>query len=229
MRKLIVPLIFLSIFGGLFYTRLVHPTEGYQFGVPIPDGFESIGIDISHHQGEINWDTLQSLVHHSKHIQFVYLKATEGLQHVDRQWEKNQAACKRYTIKYGAYHFFLPSKSGKEQAIHFLKHYHFKPGDLPPVLDIELESQHDFKENIREWLSYIEENTGVRPVIYTSRDFYRRYFQQDFQNYKFWVASYSRNPGLGEDPRIIHWQFTEKAVLPGLSGYFDMNVSRKKY
>ena len=76
------------------------------------------------------------------------------------------------------------------------------------------------------WLKEVEKRTGMRPIIYTSLNFYETKFQNDFLDYKFWLAAYSRKPECLHDERIIHWQFTETGKIPGTKEEVDVNVTK---
>jgi lysozyme len=197
----------------------------------IPEGFTSFGIDVSHHQGKINWERLMRDDGFDSVIQFVYCKATEGMDHIDTQWEYNRQELIKLNIAHGAYHFLALSSDPKEQAKHFLSQWNKSEFDLPPVLDVETEGLTD-KELIaamKIWLQEVEQKTGMRPIIYTSLHFYETKFAKDFSEYKFWIAAYSRRPNCLEDARILHWQYSEKGELPGIREKVDFNVSKITY
>lgn len=197
----------------------------------IPPGFPSFGIDISHHQGEIDWETLLKKEHYDTIIQFVYCKATEGSDHFDTKWEKNRALLQQLAIPNGAYHFFQPKSEPRPQAKHFLNHWKKTDLDLPPVLDVETEgfSDEDLRKKMEIWLEEVEKQTGMRPIIYTSLNFFETKFKDHFKNYKFWIAAYSRKPECIDDSRIIHWQYSEDGELPGINEKVDFNVSKISY
>jgi lysozyme len=233
---LIKALLFLLLIGAggyYFYSKFLRPPVHQNYGVRIPEGFNSFGIDVSHHQGKIDWDKLLAVTQiNNQQPAFVYLKATEGTNHTDTQWKKNRDECLRLSIKHGAYHFFQPKKLPLPQAEHFLNHYQPITGDLPPVLDVEIDgfSDEDLIHKMERWLEYVEEKTGMRPVIYTSYHFYSSKLKSAFPHHKFWIAAYSRKPrGLDNNKQIIHWQFTEKAQLPGHYVLVDMNVSKVSF
>jgi lysozyme len=228
MKKLILPTTALAIFTYIYLNSIEPHTSRYPLGVDIPEGFTSVGIDISHHQGSINWDTVRFYMQDDPLIQFVYMKATEGQQHVDRQWGNNRQMSIDFGVKHGVYHFFLNQVDPKAQAAHFLQNYRYRSQDLPPALDVENEAYFQV-EPVRIWLETVEAELGVRPIIYTSLAMYQQYFKDDFLNYRFWIASYSRKPAMENDSRIIHWQFTERGRFPGHHGYFDINVSRLNF
>jgi lysozyme len=215
------------IFGGKKIVQKKRKNEFYQ---SIPSGFLSVGIDVSHHQGKINWEELFFKNNYDSIIHFVYCKATEGNTHFDKQWEMNRKWLNDNGIPNGAYHFFISKDPPKPQAEHFLKYWHKRDVDLPPVLDVEMEgfSDIDLIEKMKIWLNEIENQTGMRPIIYTSLHFYETKFQNEFKDYKFWIAAYSRKPECIEDERIIHWQYTESARIPGTKEKVDVNVSKLK-
>jgi len=192
----------------------------------IPKGYQSNGIDVSHHQGKINWSRLFNTYKYDTIIHFVYCKATEGSTHIDKNYEYNQSELINLNVKQGAYHFFTLTSPPTEQAQHFLNVIKHNDFDLPPVLDVEIEdhSNDSLIEKMKIWLEIIEEKTGKRPVIYTSLHFFETKFQNQFQNYKFWIAAY-KDSLPSNDKRIIHWQYTDNAQLPGLKGRIDANVS----
>ncbi len=194
----------------------------------IPKGFTSFGIDVSHHQGKINWQKLFTKEGYDTVIQFVYCKATEGCDHIDTRWEINRNELNKLNVPNGAYHFFSPHTNSYKQAEHFLHHWNKTERDLPPVLDVETEATSDKEliSNMKIWLKTVELKTGMRPVIYTSAHFFDTKFQAFFPEYKFWIASYGNMPAFINDERVIHWQYCETGKLPGIDEDVDFNVSK---
>ena len=68
---------------------------------------------------------------------FVFIKATEGIVNTDPQFKRNWKKSKQAGMIRGAYHFFLATKDGREQAQNFISMVDLEEGDLPPVVDIE--------------------------------------------------------------------------------------------
>jgi lysozyme len=200
-------------------TSLVHD---------IPKGFKSVGLDVSHHQGEIDWAQFLTIYKYDTLVDFVYAKATEGTSHIDREWRNNRKALMKQKIKNGAYHFFLPNRDPEKQAKHFLANYTYNTSDLPPVLDVESEGNSDKKllSDIKIWCEIVENETKIKPVIYTSLHFFETKFNDSFLEYDFWIAAYSQRPENAlKDDRVIHWQFSESGRLPISEGEVDLNVS----
>ncbi len=123
---------------------------------------------------------------------------------------------------------FLPGKkSGAAQALNFIKTVKLKPGDLPPVVDIEQlygAKPEVMRVELQLFLNMIETHYGVKPVIYTYVNFYERYLGEDFDEYPLWIAHYTQQ----KRPRIerdwIFWQFNEHATVNGISYDTDFDV-----
>ncbi|MFK7784288.1 MAG: glycoside hydrolase family 25 protein [Crocinitomicaceae bacterium] len=195
----------------------------------LPQGFVSHGIDVSHHQGEINWDVVFDQMDTT--LSFVYCKVTEGTHFTDSQWKRNHTTLTERDIKHGGYHFFTPDVSGKLQATHFLNEYTPRKSELPPVLDAEVEASTDqgLISGMKEWLTVVETQTGIRPVIYTSYSMYRDKMKGKFDGYQFWIASYNPNETRVQDAEIIHWQYSDRGSVPGINGSVDLNFSKQSF
>lgn len=194
----------------------------------IPPGYKSVGLDVSHHQGEIDWDLLFTEKGFDTIIDFVYCKVTEGSDHLDTQWERNRDYLNKHGISNGAYHYFNPKSAPRPQAAFFLETYKIRSIDLPPVLDVEDEgfSDEDLRAKVLIWCEEVKKATGVKPIIYTSLSFYETKFRGKMDGYNFWIAAYSREPEYMTDREVLHWQFSESGRLPGISGNVDLNVSK---
>ncbi len=219
--------------GGIMYYLITErkPMNADSFRKSVPEGFPSIGLDVSHHQGDINWKKLMTESGFDTLIHFVYCKATEGNTHLDTKWLRNRGILNNLGIPNGAYHFFIPTDPPRPQAAHFLNIWQKRDIDLPPVLDVETEgfSDEDLIAKMQIWLDVVEKESGMRPVIYTSLHFYETKFKNAFPDHKFWIAAYSRKPDCIEDERIIHWQYSETGKLPGIKELVDLNVSKLNY
>lgn len=231
-RILILPLLLLSLAAITVYyitSYLNRPKfvryPGYE--IDLPENYKMHGIDVSHHQENIDWTEVKAMKVKAVSISFVFIKATEGLGDVDNTFRRNWYNAKKQGIPRGAYHFFISSKSGKAQAENFIAAADLENGDLPPVLDIETSngaSVEDIQQRARDWLERIEKYYGVRPIIYTNIDFYTNFLAGAFDDYPLWVAHY-----LAQDkPRIsrhwLFWQHNEKGHVNGIDTNVDFNV-----
>lgn len=190
--------------------------------------YEVHGIDVSHHQSHINWD---SVVTHQ--IDFVFVKATEGITLYDSLFGKNWQEIRRVGLKRGAYHFFRPSFPPADQADNFIKNVPMEWGDIPPVLDVEVldgVSKAELLVGVYTWLYRIEIAYGVKPIIYTSQKFYNNYLAGHFDEYPLWIARYSaREPNLQDDRDWLFWQYGNTGQIRGVDGNVDFNVFTGSY
>src|ERR1700754_3700231 len=70
------------------------------------------GIDVSHHQGAIDWKTVAV----QPNVRFVIMKATEGGDHRDSLFAENWQRAGEAGLVRGAYHFFTFCRPGRDQA-----------------------------------------------------------------------------------------------------------------
>lgn len=198
-----------------------------EFGIGIPESFSIHGIDVSHHQDNINWDLVKSMQVKDVKIGFAFIKATEGLGKVDSHFNRNWFKSREAGVCRGAYHFFLATKSGKLQARNFIDVVELQTGDLPPVLDVEQTygvNKDRLQKEVKSFLQTIEEYYGVKPIIYTNVDFYKQYLDGEFDDYPLWVAHYLQQ----DKPRItrnwVFWQHSEGGRVNGVLSRVDFNV-----
>ena len=202
--------------------------------VSYPKNYEIHGIDISHYQGEIDWDELHAdgMIDFCP-IRFVVIKATEGADRNDDMFEYNFSQAKEHGFVRGAYHFWSIYSSGAEQAQHFINSVTLEQGDLPPVLDVEHKAKDQtedaFKKDILRWLNAVEDHYGVRPIIYTYHKFKTRHLSDTiFDHYPYWIAHYYVDSVEYKGPWKF-WQHTDCGRLPGIEGYVDFNVYNGSY
>jgi lysozyme len=200
-----------------------------KFGIKLPLRYAIHGIDVSHHNAKINWDKLKNARSEKVGIDFVYIKATEGATHLDRQFQRNWAEAKRVGMKRGAYHFYNPRVMSDRQVANFIGQVRLEDGDLPPVLDLETDARKPNEiivKGVRNWLVMIEKHYGVKPIIYVNEHFYKKYIAGNFDEYPLWLAGYSRNHinDLAADAQVMFWQHSEKGWADGIRGFVDYNV-----
>jgi lysozyme len=184
------------------------------------------GIDVSQYQGTIDWENLEAIEEQFE-IKFVVVRATAGSKKVDRKFKTNWRNLSSTVYIQGAYHYYRPDENSTDQANNFIKNVKLRKGHLPPILDIEKmpkgQSMDKLKEGLLNWLTLVEKQYGVKPIIYTGEKYYEDFLQEDFPNYKFWIANYNPWKEKIEDDYLM-WQFTEKAKLHGINELVDVNV-----
>ena len=190
------------------------------------------GIDVSGHQGQINWDRVKA-----DGVQFAFIKATEGRTFVDPTFARNWREAKRVGILRGAYHFFRTRSSLVGQQDNFARTINSADvGDLPPVIDVEIPGQWSHlscpqrNDLIINWIEGVRMRLGtnVHPIIYMSS-----YFADDVLNndprlaeHPLWLAHYTTagNPRVPR-PWGFHtfWQYTDRGSVDGIAGNVDLN------
>lgn len=203
--------------------------------IVFPPGYHVHGIDVSHHQGTIDWELLRNRgTINDQPVSFVFMKATEGTTFVDPLFHKNFTATGRYGLTRGAYHFYRPTMLPQAQADYYIRHVQLQPGDLPPVLDIEVrpaagQSADQFRRDLLTWLRRVEQHYGVKPILYTYHSFHQQYLRDTlFQSYPYWIAHYYVDSVSYSGPWHF-WQHTDRGRLPGIKGDVDLNVFNGTY
>jgi lysozyme len=223
-------IILCSTASAFYYLKISSPGSFIhyeEFGIDIPGNYSIHGIDVSRYQEKITWKNVSEMNVHGVKVQFAFIKATEGVSSVDRQFKRNWKNIKKTGIYAGAYHFFIATKSGHAQAKHFIKNTELGPGDLPPVLDIEEAygaSKNDIQQRVSDWLTLTERAYKTKPIIYTNLIFYKTYLEGKFDDYPLWIAHYKEKI----KPRIhrnwTFWQHNESGRVSGIRAYVDFNV-----
>ena len=216
---------------GLFYYFFVSP---YSFrwkaiyGEPeYPEGYNVRGIDISHYQTNIKWEKLRNASINNDPVRFIIIKATEGQDLYDDDFNDNFFQAKENDFIRGAYHFFVPGVDPVKQANFYLHQVHLVPGDLPPVLDIEKDgklSKKQLQKDVKKWLDIVEEKYGVKPILYTSYKFKKDVLDDPvFNEYPYWIAHYYINK-LAYKGDWVMWQHTDCGKVEGIKGFVDCNI-----
>jgi lysozyme len=183
------------------------------------------GIDVSHHQGEIDWTAVAE-----DDVSFAYIKATEGADWVDERFAGNWSAIGETHILRGAYHFYTLCSSGSAQASLMISTAPADPGMLPPAVDLEFAgncsarpSVEEFRAGLDVFLEEIETHYQMTPVIYTNAHFYGVYLADDPPDVVWWIQS-ALLPPWGS-PEWTIWQHRTGDVA-GIDGDVDRNVFR---
>ena len=232
-RRLLAVLVVVAFVFGFYYFFIRpyayrwKPCYGMKgYGVCMPVGYSMHGIDVSHYQGEINWKMLKQTRQGKFPVEFIFMKATEGGDFSDDRFVANFDSAKVHGFIRGAYHFYNPKTDADKQADFFIRSVKLEPGDLPPVLDIEMKSK-DMKklqEDLKIWLRKVEDHYGVKPIIYASYKFKTKYLNDSiFNTYPYWIAHYYVD-SVRYQGEWKFWQHTDVGTLPGIDEKVDLNV-----
>ncbi len=207
---------------------------------PMASSTQTKGFDVSHYQGTVNWSSA-----YSKGARFAYMKATEGTDFRDPQFNANYTNSYNAGFIRGAYHFATPDTStGKAQADYFVAHGGGWSKDgktLPPMLDIEYGSSSECwglsQSSMVSWItSFINEvhsKTTRWATIYTTTDWWKTCTGNTSKfssNDPLFVARYSSS--VGTLPAgwgfYTFWQYADSGTFPGDQDYFNGPLSGVK-
>jgi lysozyme len=201
-------------------------------GVERARTFPVHGIDISRWQAEIDWRAVRAAG-----TRFVFIKATEGGDHIDPRFRANWEGAKAAGIPHGAYHFVYWCRPAHEQAQWFVQHIPVEANALPPVLDVEWNGHsrtcprkvpaETAREKMRLMLQELERHTGKKPIIYTDITFHKDVIEgtTEFDRYPFWIRSTAAPPEDRYRNRPWEfWQYTTTGRIPGIRGDVDRNA-----
>ncbi|MEU9979943.1 lysozyme [Streptomyces sp. NPDC050856] len=201
---------------------------------PVPRVAQTEGVDVSSHQGGVDWGALWA-----SGVRWAYVKATEGTYYENPYFAQQYTGSYHTGLIRGAYHFATPdTATGAAQADFFVDNGGGWSRDgmtLPGVLDIEWnpygaacygKSQSAVVAWIRDFLNRYKARTGRDAVIYTATSWWK----QCTGNYAgfgatnpLWVARY--NTTVGELPAgwAFHtmWQYTSSGPIVGDHNRFN--------
>ena len=225
-------ILFVLFFGYIAYTYAMDyykkyyacPTLGIDY-----NKYPVTGIDISSHQGDVDWKVLSD-----NHISFVFIKATEGSDFKDKRYKENHLKARENNIVAGAYLFYKFNRDGQVQAENFIKTVQLSDNDLPPVVDFELSYGNRFsrishpqvQNQLLRCLFELEKHYKCKPIIYTNVDTYNKYIKGFFDEYPLWLCKLCTEPQL---KTWTFWQYTHKGLIPGIQGNVDMNIFNGTY
>lgn len=184
------------------------------------------GFDVSHHQGDIQWQSISP-----QEFKFVYLKATEGGDFKDRKFQDNWLKAREQGFLVGAYHFYRLCRDGQIQAQNFIETVPKKTDSLPPVIDLEYDStcintytKEQLLKEIQVMHDQLYQHYGLQPIFYTSKAFYNIVLVDKFKQTPLWIREYQGQPELKGNPKWTFWQHTSQGQIKGIPTLVDLNV-----
>lgn len=189
------------------------------------------GIDVSAHQGDIDWAKVREAG-----VDFAIIKTGHtgksygGVQpqNGDPKYRRNIEQC---GIPYGSYWYGYPALDAKAEAKAFaetIKEVKNQGG----VLFLDLEEREANSETWAiEFINEVEKLTGKPCHLYAYYDYYKSYpkLAELFigTNRVLWLAHYGKQPGeaLGVSPKPVIHQYSSSRTLEGIAGKVDLNIA----
>lgn len=191
---------------------------------PLAEG-EVYGIDVSHHQGHVDWDAVVR-----DGIEFAYIKASEGGDFADPRFDDNWRRARAAGLRTGAYHFFTLCRPGDEQARWFLSRVEPDDAALPPAVDLELlgncserPAPSTVEAELETFLDIIEDAWERDAILYVGDDYAKTYPIPDTLDRPRWQLRFLRRPTVVD---WVVWQLHGFAHVEGVEGRVDLDVAR---
>lgn len=190
-------------------------------------------IDVSEHQGIINWEQAKG------HIDGAILRCGYGMDIAsqdDKQWARNVAECERLGIPFGVYIYSYATNTerAKSEAQHVLRLIQGHKLSYPVYFDMEEPGTEGAAVANAIAFGDIIETAGCWCGVYYNRNWHNNVIKGQLDRFTRWGAGYGTNngqkqdnykPGFGEDI----WQYSSKGSVPGVPGNVDVNVCYRDF
>lgn len=187
------------------------------------------GIDVSHYQGRIDWRAVSA----TGKVGYAYVKATESTSLKDDTYAYNIREAHNAGIPVGCYHFFSPTTDANEQLKNFTTTVDLTNHDLVPMVDVELRGKSplpQFIQRLRTFIQGLEHHYKVKPILYTSINFYTKYLAGHFDDYVYMIARYADEiPQPESGCRFGLWQYSASGRINGIHGSVDCSCFVDNY
>ena len=237
--------VFRDVFGVEYETVInpsipakIYPDESFKKNgdaIVYLDGEYSLGIDVSHHQGYIDFNAVKNAGYDFVIARIGYRGySEEGSLNADREFENYYTNARAAGLKAGAYFFAqaVNEEEAKEEADFVLSILNGRKMDLPIVYDPESilddvartdnVSGEQFTANTKVFCETITEG-GYDPMIYANMLW--EAFKLDLtqlKEYPIWYADYEDKPQTPYD--FVIWQYTNEGNVPGVEGVCDIDI-----
>lgn len=209
----LLAVIVIALGGYHYYNRPFSPDR---------DRFPVRGIDVSHHQGRIDWRRVAA-----DDVAFAIIKATEGGDHIDDAFAGNLREARAVGLAVGAYHFFTFCRSGADQAKNFTSVVPRDKPLLPPVVDIEFHGNcprrlppAQLAVELQAFLGPVETAFGKPAILYLTDEADEAYKGHVAERPR-WVRSLRLAPAESD---WTYWQYHDQGRVDGIDGDVDLNV-----
>lgn len=187
------------------------------------------GIDVSYHNGTIDWKRVKQ-----SEVEYAIIRCgygTNDKNQDDKKWEENVKGCIDNNIPYGVYLYSYADtvEKASSEADHAIRLLQGKKLKYPVYYDLEEDKLRDkiSKQTIADiaqtFCDKLSAN-GYTVGIYANKDWFTNYLTDSrFNNWTKWVAQY--NTVCNYKGKYDMWQCSSTGRVPGISGNVDLNYS----
>lgn len=188
-----------------------------------------IGIDVSNHQGDIDWETVKN-----SGVEFVFIRIGFGHNREakimeDEKFRQNLEGARNAGLKVGLYFYSYATEiwEAEEQANWIVKTLNGEKIDLPIVFDYETWKSFptyninivDLNKVAKRFLDILHDN-GYEGMNYSSKYYLNTIW--NISEYPTWLAHYVSKTNYDKDFKV--WQFSNTGEVPGINGFVDLDV-----
>ncbi|GEM_PF-4546695 len=222
--------------GGKFVTGYAE-INGLRYHFDPVTGVKDceVGIDVSSHQGKINWAKVKRAGVEFAYIRVGYRGYVSGLICKDNYFEDNLKEAQKYGIKCGVYFYSVSANEDEavKEAEFVLDALKGRSLQLPVYCDIEHVGDRVAgmtpAQRTNTALAFVNRIRagGLQAGIYTYFNYYNKYLEGSrISNESIWIAYYTENYERVKNIPYVAWQYTSSGSVDGISGRVDMNLRR---
>lgn len=189
-----------------------------------------IGIDVSGHNGTLDWTALKKAG-----VAFAIIRGGYGRYAVDDQFHANMQGALANGIPVGVYWFSyaMDEAGAREEAEKCLETMQGYQVALPVFFDFEYDTvSYAQKQGVTlgktafnaHAVAFCEtiRAAGYTPGVYYNLDYYNRFVDAlELADYVQWYAQYASSASIGG---WDIWQYSSSGTFAGVSGRFDVNI-----
>ncbi len=223
-----------EVYGTSTITNDFYSYFGISKSIDIDKSSAVFGIDVSEHQGDINWSHVKA-----EGVKFAIIRAGIG-NRIDNQYRNNYAGCKSNEIPVGAYwySYAMSESEARQEAELCLKTIAGKKLNYPLYIDIERSEQLNktILNAVAKAFCKLVTDAGYTAGLYCSSYYVNTYLDLDFP-YELWIADYNKKNSC-KFPHGI-WQYGVAGhpkydtfgtgSVSGVSGQCDLDYCYKSY
>lgn len=203
---------------------------------------DSKGIDVSQHQGNIDWSNVVN-----SGIKFAMIRigyrgyGAAGGQAEDKKYKDNFKNARANGLKVGIYYYstalnIAEAQKDAEYVLSLLRKYEYQNQvTMPVAIDLEVNSptvrdanvDKRTRTDIANTFCSIIKNNGYTPMVYASKAFLKDNMNISQVPYDIWVAQY--NSKCTYSGNYTMWQYSSTGKVSGINGNVDCNICYKNY